>query len=155
VLIYLLRSSLIQTGAWPEAQCGLSLEGRQLVRAIGNKIRLSEEPSFDRVITSSLPAAVQTAELFAERTDYIGEIETLPLLAAASPPSVITPHLLARGSTIAVVADEPTLAALGAFLVGRPTFPPALHAQVSVIQDRTPAWLLRPGDVGRQLLLVA
>ena len=44
---------------------------------------------------------------------------------------------------------------LGAFLVGRPTFPPLVPAQVSVIRDRQPAWCLRPGDLGRQLLLVA
>ncbi|MBX3210124.1 MAG: hypothetical protein KF764_34150 [Labilithrix sp.] len=155
--IYLLRSSLVAGDApsVPEAQRGLSLEGRQIVRAIGNKIRLTEEPSFDRFVTSPLPAAVQTAELFADRTDYVGVVETLPLLAADTPASVIAPLLLARGERMVVVADEPILASLGAFLVGRPTFPPALHAQVSVIQDRTPAWCLRPGELGRQLLLVA
>ena len=128
------------------------------MRAIGNKIRLTEEPSFDRFITSPAPAAVQTAELFADRTDYVGEIEALPLLSAGSeitPPSVIAPLLLARGNCIVVVADEPVLASLGAFLVGRPTFPPGLHGQISVVKDRQPAWCLRPGEPGRQLLLVA
>jgi phosphohistidine phosphatase SixA len=156
VIIYLLRSSLVaDVPSIPEAQRFLSLEGRQLVRALGNKIRLTEEPSFDRFITSPLPAAVQTAELFADRTDYVGVIETLPLLSPETPASVVTPHLLARGTSMVVVADEPVLASLGAFLVGRPTFPPAVHAQVSVIEDRRPAWLLRPGELGRQLLLVA
>ena len=154
--IYLLRSSLVADDpSVPEAQRGLSLDGRQIVRALGNKIRLTEEPSFDRFITSPLPAAVQTAELFADRTDYVGVIETLPLLGASSPASIIAPLLLARGTTIVVVADEPVLASVGAFLVGRPTFPPALHGQVSVIEDRQPAWCLRPGELGRQLLLVA
>jgi phosphohistidine phosphatase len=157
VEIYLLRSSLVADDApsVPEAQRYLSLEGRQIVRAIGNKIRLTEEPSFDRFITSPLPAAVQTAELFADRTDYVGVIETLPLLSPSTPPSVIAPLLLARGSSMVVVADEPVLSALGAFLVGRPTFPPGLHGQVSVVKDRQPAWCLRPGELGRQLLLVA
>lgn len=156
MLVYLVRSSLVaETPGVPDAQRGLSLDGRQLVRAIGNKIRLTEEPSFDRFVTSPLPAAVQTAELFADRTDYVGVVETLPLLAADTPPSVIAAQLLARGSAIVVVADEPILASVGAFLVGRPTFPPAIHAQVSVIEDRKPAWLLRPGELGRQLLLVA
>lgn len=154
--IYLLRSSLVaDSPTIPEAQRFLSLEGRQIVRAIGNKIRLTEEPSFDRFVSSPLPAAVQTAELFADRTDYIGVIETLPLLSADTPPSVIAPLLLARGTCIVVVADEPLLSCLGAFLVGRPTFPPAVHAQVSVIEDRHPAWCLRPGELARQLLLVA
>lgn len=155
--IYLLRSSLVlnDSPSIPEGQRFLSLEGRQLVRALGNKIRLAEEPSFDRFITSPLPAAVQTAELFADRTDFVGVIETLPLLASGAPPSVIAPLLFTRGERLVVVADEPALASLGAFLVGRPTFPPALHAQVSVIKDRQPSWCLRPGDLGRQLLLVA
>ena len=157
VLIHLLRSSLVadDSPAIPEAQRFLSLEGRQIVRAIGNKIRLSEEPSFDRFVSSPAPAAVQTAELFADRTDYVGVIETLPVLSAETPPEVIAPLLLARGSSIVVVADEPLLSSLGAFLVGRPTFPPSVHAQVSVIEDRRPAWCLRPGELGRQLLLVA
>jgi phosphohistidine phosphatase SixA len=159
VEIYLLRTSLVSmpTSDTPgaEAHRFLSAEGRQIVRAIGNKIRLTEEPSFDRVFTSPLAAAVQTAELFADRTDYIGVVETLPLLSAQTPPSVIAPVLLQRGERILVVADEPELAMLGAFLVGRPTFPPSLPAQVSVIKDRKPEWCLRPGEIGRQLLLVA
>ena len=52
-------------------------------------------------------------------------------------------------------SDEPLLSALGAFLVGRPTFPPLVHSQVSIIKDRKPAWCFRPGEVGRSLLLVA
>lgn len=157
MFIYLLRSSLVadDSPSIPPAQRYLSLEGRQIVRAIGNKIRLTEEPSFDRFVSSPAPAAVQTAELFADRTDYVGVIETMPLLGADTPPEVIAPLLLSRGSCIVVVADEPLLASIGAFLVGRPTFPPALHAQVSVIEDRRPAWCLRPGELGRQLLLVA
>lgn len=154
--IWLLRSSLpLDDASVPEAQRGLSLDGRQIVRAIGNKIRLTEEPSFDRFVTSPAPAAVQSAELFADRTDYVGVIETLPLLAANTPASVIAPLLLARGNTVVVVADEPMLASIGAFLVGRPTFPPGVHGQVSVIKDRRPAWCLRPGELGRQLLLIA
>ncbi len=150
-----MRSSRVTDDAVPENQRFLSLEGRQIIRAMGNKIRLTEEPPFDRFITSPNPAAVQTAELFADRTDYVGLIETLPLLAAPTPGAVIAPILLERGSCVLVVADEPILAALGAFLVGRPTFPPAVHAQVSLIQDRRPIWYLRPGEVGRQTLLVA
>jgi phosphohistidine phosphatase SixA len=154
--IFLLRSSICvdDSPEVPAAHRYLSLEGRQIVRALGNKIRLTEEPSFDRFITSPHASAVQTAELFADRTDYVGAIEVLPLLAAATPPSVIAPLLLARGETLVVVADEPVLASIGAFLVGRPTFPPAVHSQVSVIKDRKPAWCLRPGEE-RQLLLVA
>ena len=154
--IFLVRSSLaIDDASVPEAHRHLSAEGRQIIRALGNKLRLSEEPSFDRFVTSPLPAAMQTAELFADRVDYVGVIEVLPALANNVPPQVIAPLLLARGSSIVVVGDEPALSNLGAFLVGRPTFPPLMHAQVSVIRDRQPAWCLRPGELARQLLLVA
>ena len=98
---------------------------------------------------------MQTAELFADRVDYVGIIEVLPALSNNVPPQVIAPLLLARGSSIVVVGDEPSLSNLGAFLIGRPTFPPLMHAQVSVIRDRQPAWCLRPGEITRQLLLVA
>ncbi len=148
--VFLLRSSLVAPG-----DEHLSAEGRQIIRALGNKLRLTEEPSFDRFVVSPAPAALQTAELFADRVDYIGVVEVLPALAGSVPPQVIAPLLLARGSTIAVVGDEPALSALGAFLVGRPTFPPLMHAQVSVIRDRQPLWCLRPGDLAKQLLLVA
>jgi phosphohistidine phosphatase SixA len=146
--IFLLRSSIAEGGS-------LSLEGRQIVRALGNKLRLTEEPSFDRMITSPAPAAVQTAELFADRLDYIGVIEVLPTLSGNAPPQIVAPLLLARGTSIVVVGDEPTLSALGAFLIGRPTFPPLVHSQVSVIRDRKPEWCLRPGDMERRNLLVA
>jgi phosphohistidine phosphatase SixA len=145
--IYLVRSSIaVDDAALPDAHRHLSAEGRQIIRALGNKLRLSEEPSFDRFVTSPLPAAMQTAELFADRVDYVG---------VNVPPQVIAPLLLARGSSIVVVGDEPSLSNLGAFLIGRPTFPPLMHAQVSVIRDRQPAWCLRPGEITRQLLLVA
>jgi phosphohistidine phosphatase SixA len=133
----------------------LSLEGRQIVRALGNRIRLNEEPSFDRFVTSPSPASVQTAELFADRVDYIGVIEVLPALSGTVPPEVAAKHLLGRGESVVVVGDEPFLSALGAFLVGRPTFPPLVHSQVSIIKDRTPAWCFRPGETGRSQLLVA
>ena len=154
--IFLLRSSLaIDDASVPDAHRHLSAEGRQTIRALGNKLRLAEEPSFDCFFTSPLPAAIQTAELFADRVDYVGLIEVLPALSNNVPPQVIAPLLLSRGSSIVVVGDEPSLSALGAFLIGRPTFPPLRHAQVSVIHDRQPAWCLRPGDLARQLLLVA
>jgi phosphohistidine phosphatase SixA len=133
----------------------LSLEGRQIVRALGNRIRLNEDPSFDRFVTSPAPAAVQTAELFADRVDWIGVIEVLPTLAGGVPPEVVAKQLFGRGESIVVVGDEPFLSALGAFLVGRPTFPPLVHSQVSIIKDRAPAWCFRPGETGRSQLLVA
>lgn len=149
--VFLLRTSLVDAGA-----SYLSAEGRRIVRALGNKLKLSDEPSFDRFVVSTEPAAVQTAELFADRTDYVGVVEALPLLADSNTPGqVVVSQLLERGSSIVVVADEPILATIGAFLVGRPTFPPAIHGQISLVRDRKPEWFLRPGEIGRQVLLVA
>jgi phosphohistidine phosphatase SixA len=147
--VYLLRTSLTDDGSH------LSAEGRRIVRALGNKLRLDDEPSFDRFVVSPDVPAAQTAELFADRTDYVGVVEVLPTLIASTPPEVVVPILLRAGSSIVVVADEPVLATLGAFLVGRPTFPPAVHAQVSLIKDRRPEWALRPGESARSLLLIA
>lgn len=126
-----------------------------MIRALGQKLKMTEEPSFDRVVTSPAPAAVQTAELFADRVDHVGAIEVLPPLAGGVPASVVAPTLLGSAPSLLVVGDEPFLSELGAFLIGRPTFPPLVHAQISVIEDRTPRWCLRPGDLARQLLLVA
>lgn len=155
--IFLLRSSIAAelSPSVPEAHRHLSIEGRQLIRALGNKLRLTEEPSFDCFFTSPHATATQTAELFADRVDYVGVIEVLPALSGNVPPQVFVPLLLGRGASIVVVGDEPSLSALGAFLIGRPTFPPLLHAQVSVIRDRQPAWCLRPGEIAKSLLLVA
>lgn len=156
--VYLVRSSLVVDDSpdVPPAHRFLSAEGRQILRAIGNKLRLTEEPAFDRVLTSPHAAAVQTAELFSDRVDYVGLVEVLPTLAAAStPPAVIATSIMERGGVIAVIADEPVLASVGAFLVGRPTFPPSLHAQISCIQDRRAMWCLKPGEAGRSQLLVA
>jgi phosphohistidine phosphatase SixA len=155
--VFLLRPSVTagDSTAVPEAHRFLSAEGRQIVRALGNRVRTAEALTFDRMITSPMAAAAQTAELFADRVDYVGVIEVLPALATGVPPEVAAPLVLAQGESIVVVADEPALSNLGAFLIGRPTFPPLLRGQLSVIHDRQPAWCLRPGELARSLLLVA
>ncbi len=124
------------------------------MRALGTKFK-DYEPGFDRIVTSASPASVQTAELFAERVDYVSVIEVMPSLAPGVPAQIAGALLQARGESIVVVAEEPGLSALGAFLVGRPTFPPGMPAQLSAIRDRTPEWYQRPGDAGRGLLHVA
>jgi phosphohistidine phosphatase SixA len=147
VLVYLLRTSLCDV-------LTLSLDGRQLIRAMGTRVHKTEAPSFDAIVMSAAPAAIQTAELFAERVDFLGCPEILPALDPGVPSEIAGKLILARGATVLVVADEPALSALGAFLIGRPTFPPLGHAQVSVIEDRKPAFCLRPGESARSLLLV-
>lgn len=151
VEILLLRSSLPEGPSSPY----LSLEGRRLVRALGGKLRATESFDLTRVVASPEPGAVQTAELFADRLDHLGVVETLPALGGNAPPEVVAPTLLGGEGTVLVVCDEPQLARLGAFFVGRPTFPPSLHAQLSVIRDRQPAWFMRATELERGLLLIA
>lgn len=152
--VFLVRAGL--TAGDPSApEQHLSPEGRQVVRQVATSLARLESPSFDRVVCAPSFACAQTAELFAERVDYLGVVEALAGLAAGVPPEVAAREILARGDAVAVVADEPYLSALGAFLVGRPTFPPLLHGQVSVLEDRRPAYCLRPGDQVRSLLLLA
>ncbi len=155
--VFLLRPSLAanESPAVAETHRFLGAEGRQAIRALGHRASVTERLAFDRIVTSPSIVAVQTAELFAERVDYVGVVEVLPSLASGIPPEIAAPLLLARGSAIVVVADEPALSTLGAFLIGRPTFPPLLRGQLSAIENRSPAWCLRPGEVGRSLLLVA
>jgi phosphohistidine phosphatase SixA len=152
VLIHLLRASFSEGDT--DAHRFLTQEGRRLVRALGTKL-LDYQPSFDRIVVSPSPAAVQTAELFAERVDFMSVIEVLPSLSPGAPPQVAGALLLTRGESIVVVADEPGLSNLGAFLVGRTSFPPGVPAQLSVIRDRRPEWYQRPDDIGRGTLLVA
>jgi len=142
-------------GARPPEHRALSAEGRRVVRALGTLVRTSESPDVAAVFTSPHATAVQTAELFADRVDYVGVIDVLPALAGGIPPSVFVPPLLARSGIVVLVAEEPVLSDVGAFVVGRPSFPQLQRAQLSVLRDREPAWRLRPGDLARQLLLLA
>lgn len=153
--VYLLRASLSADDAsLAPAQRHLTLEGRRLVRALGERLRSTDVPSVDRCVTSPSPASVQTAELFADRVDFLGAVEVLPALAGGTPPSVYAPALVGAGRSLVVVGDEPWLSMLGAFLVGRPTFPPLVPAQISLVRDRRPEWRLRPDDMAPQVLLV-
>lgn len=149
MFVALVRTSLATDAGF------LSLEGRQRIRALGQRFKLNEDPTFEHVLTSTRPAAVQTAELFADRIDFLGVVEAVPALDGAVPAEVLAASVLTRAAGVVVVGDEPQLSSLGAFLVGRPTFPPLVPGQVSVIVDRQPAYAYRPGETGRSLLLVA
>lgn len=139
----------------PSEHLALSAEGRRIVRALGQLVKTSEDPEVGAMLSSPHATSIQTAELFADRVDYVGVIDVLPALAGGVPPSVFVPPLLARSGIVILVAEEPVLSDVGAFVVSRPSFPQLQRAQVSVLRDREPAWCLRPGDLARQLLLLA
>src|SRR5262245_55747548 len=121
----------------------LSSLGRQTARAVGRKLR-EQSVEFDVVLSSPLVRAVQTAELIAEATDYVGVVEAAPYLAPGVHPRVTIDDLSRRAGALALVGHEPMMSALAALLVQRPGFPPFRKAQVALIEDGRPGWWLHP-----------
>lgn len=137
-----------------DAQRHLSVKGRKVVRSVAQVVRgLSVEP--DAFVVCPHVSAVQTAELFAEQLDFMGEVEVLHALTSGIPPHIAAKDIAQRGQLVVVVAHEPTLSALGAFLTARPAFPPLRPAQVSVLQDGRPLWFIHPETLAQDRLLIA
>lgn len=133
----------------------LTAKGRKLARAIGRRLK-EEGVELDVVLASPLVRAVQTAELFAGALDYVGTVEASPALAPGVPPRVAAEELVARAAqSLAVVGHEPGISAIGAFLVGRPSFPPFKKAQVCLLDNGRPAWTLDPDSLTIERLFVA
>lgn len=143
--VYLVRASLtVDTPAdAPRAARHLSLRGRQVARATGTALTQHGD-TIDAIYTSPEAAAVQTAELFADRVDHLGEVRVLQGVTAGLAPRAVADVVLAGGDAVMLVGEEPWLAAFGAFLVGSPAFPPARPAQVSLVEDGRPVWTLNP-----------
>lgn len=131
----------------------LTKKGRKTVREVGRVLQKADV-AFDAILTSPLVRAVQTAELIAERTDFLDVIEALPALSPGIPPRVAGAVLPSRGAAVAVVGHEPGLSFLGAYLIGQPSFPPLRKAQVSVIEDGRAVWMIHPDTLERERLLV-
>ncbi|HSD85921.1 MAG TPA: phosphoglycerate mutase family protein [Kofleriaceae bacterium] len=144
-----MRIYLVRHGdAVPEDDAGsdrdrwLSPRGREAARILGRLLRESRvEP--DAIVSSPLPRAVQTAELLATSLDYIGHIESWRCLEPAAHPRIAAGQVGARGLSIVVVGHEPSISALGAFLLGRPSFPPFRTAQCCAIEDGKPTFTAR------------
>ena len=154
--VYLIRHAhAVDEGArLDDAHRYLTARGRKVAREAGARL-LAHGATFDAVLTSPLVRAVQTAELLAERLGYLGEIVALPALAGGVPPRVAAEGLAARGVAVAVVGHEPGISALGALLLGRPSFPPFKKGQVSLIEDGRAVWYLDPDTMVIDRLLLA
>lgn len=153
--VYLIRHSFaVSEGRYlPDDHRYLSQEGRRVARAVGVKLR-DEGHAFDAVLTSPLVRATQTAELLAQATDYLGVIEALSALAPSLPPRLVLEELPSRGACVAVVGHEPTMAALGAILVQRPSFPPLRPGSVALIEDGRALWMLNTETLTFQPIVV-
>ena len=131
----------------------LTPDGRRLSRAVGSKLK-AEGIAFDALLTSPLVRAVQTAELVAGACDFVGEIETAPWVAPGVHPRVAAEDLAHRRGSVGVVGHEPSLSALAALLVQRPSFPPFRKSQVTLIEDGQPGWWLNPATMTLDRLLL-
>jgi phosphohistidine phosphatase len=145
-----MRIFLVRHGdAVPEEDAGsdrdrwLSPRGREAARVLARLLRSAPvEP--DAILCSPLPRAVQTAELLAQGLDYLHEIRSLRCLEPAAQPRIAAEALVAAGNAVIVVGHEPSISALGAHLLGRPSFPPFRTAQCCAIEDRAPTFTARP-----------
>ena len=121
---------------------GLRAMGRDHARVLGRLLREQRvEP--DVILSSPLPRAVQTAELLAQALDYIDVVTSLRCLEPSAHPRVAANAVLAAGANVIVVSHEPAVSSLGAFLLGRPSFPQFRTAQCCAIEDGKPTFTAR------------
>lgn len=139
--------------AVPEEDAGsdrdrwLSPRGREAARVLGRLLKEQHvEP--DAILSSPLPRAVQTAELLAQTLDYLDTIVTRRSLEPSSHPRVASGDIMSAGGSVIVVSHEPIISALGAFLVGRPSFHQFRTAQCYALEDGKPLFSAR-ADVSR------
>ena len=155
VRVYLIRHghAVDEEGTLSDEQRYLTRKGRKTVREVGRVLK-EAGVELDAVLTSPLVRAVQTAELLAERLDFLGIVEALPALVPGVPARVAASELPSRGAAVAVVGHEPGISMLCAYLAGRPSFPPLQKAQVVLIEDGKAAWFVHPETLERRHLLV-
>jgi phosphohistidine phosphatase len=142
--VYLVRHG----DAVPEEDAGsdrdrwLSPRGREAARVLGRLLR-DQQLAIDAILCSPLPRAVQTAELLAASIDYLGSIVSRRCLEPAAHPRIAATEISAAGGAVVVVGHEPSISALGALLLGRPSFPPFRTAQCCAIEDGKPTFTAR------------
>lgn len=144
-----MRIYLVRHGdAVPEEDAGsdrdrwLSARGREAARILGRLLREQRvEP--DAIVCSPLPRAVQTAELLAASLDFLHPIVSLRALEPAAQPRIAAQTIPTLGVNVIVVGHEPAISLLGAYLLGRPSFPPFRTAQCCAIEEGKPTFTAR------------
>jgi len=132
----------------------LTRQGRDTARQVG-RVLANEKVSVDLVFTSPLVRAVQTAELVSELIDYVGVVEAMPGLAPGCEPELAADTIVAHNANALVVGHAPTIALLGAYLLGRPSFPPFRPGMVCAIEQGKPLFKIHPEALTVEPLLVA
>jgi phosphohistidine phosphatase len=142
--IYLVRHG----DAVPEEDAGsdrdrwLSARGREAARILARLLRETKVQP-DAIVCSPLPRAVQTAELVAAGLDYLAPIISLRCLEPSAHPRVAAAEVMRLGMRVIAIGHEPSISALGAHLLGRPSFPPFRTAQCCAIEDGKPTFVAR------------
>jgi len=156
VEIHLIRHGLSveDTHSVSDERWHLSAKGRKVVREVGRTLH-DLQVAYDAILVSPQVRSVQTAELLAEKLDYLDVVKVLASLAPGVPPQIAARELVSRGNRVAVISQEPGLSMLGAYLTARPSFPPLRNAQVSVISDGKPRWFIHPETLAQERLLIA
>lgn len=113
-----------------------------MARVVSRLLR-EQRVEIESILASPLPRAVQTAELIAAGLDYFAPIASLRCLEPSAQPRVAAEAILAAGSSVLVVGHEPSISAVGAYMLGRPSFPPFRTAQCFAIEDRKPTFTVR------------
>lgn len=96
----------------------LTGEGKRKLREVVAGMRALDVP-VERILTSPLRRAVETAEIVAEGYDLVGEVDASPALVPDAGPDAVL-HALAdvgRPSSVVLVGHEPDLAALASTLL--------------------------------------
>lgn len=144
-----MRIYLVRHGdAVPEEDAGsdrdrwLSPRGREAARILGRLLR-EHHVAPDTIVCSPLPRAVQTAELLAASLDYIGAISSWRCLEPSAMPRIAATQIGAAGTNVLVVGHEPSISSLGAYLLGRPSFPPFRTAQCFALEEGKPTFTAR------------
>jgi phosphohistidine phosphatase len=144
-----MRIYLVRHGdAVPEEDAGsdrdrwLSPRGREAARMLGRLLR-EQNIDPDTIVCSPLPRAVQTAELLAASLDYIGAISSWRCLEPSAMPRTAANQVAAAGLSVVVVGHEPSISALGAYIIGRPSFPSFRTAQCFALENGKPTFTAR------------
>jgi phosphohistidine phosphatase len=142
--IYLVRhgDAVSEEDAGSDRDRWLSPRGREAARILGRLLR-EQRLELDAIVCSPLPRAVQTAELLAASLDYIGTIVSLRCLEPSAHPRIACGEIAAAGGAVLVVGHEPSISAIGAFMMSRPSFPPFRTAQCCAIEDGKPTFTAR------------
>lgn len=148
-----MRIYLVRHGdAVPEEEAGsdrdrwLSDRGREGARVLARLLR-EQRVELDAILCSPLPRAVQTAELIAQGLDFLGAIVPRRAFEPSAQPRVAADMIAGAGGSVLVVSHEPAISTLGAYLVGKPAFPPFRTAQCCAIENGRPRFVAR-ADTG-------